>query len=69
MKKKTIKVEGMTCSHCKNSVENALNKLDGVDSAVVSLEDNQATVQYDDSRVSSNELKEAIEEQGYDVIK
>ncbi|MCG1010563.1 copper chaperone CopZ [Salinicoccus sp. ID82-1] len=69
MENQTIKVEGMTCGHCKSSVEGALNKLDGVDSAVVSLEDNQVAVQYDESKVSSSELNEAIEDQGYDVVK
>lgn len=31
----TIKVEGMTCNHCKSSVEGALNQLDGVNNAAV----------------------------------
>ncbi|GAB3068210.1 copper chaperone CopZ [Salinicoccus sesuvii] len=69
MKHQTIKVEGMTCNHCKSSVESALNRLDGVDSAIVSLEDNQVTVQYDDSRIDSSELNAVIEEQGYDIEK
>ena len=30
-----IKVEGMTCGHCKQAVETALNNLDGVQSATV----------------------------------
>ncbi|MFC3419348.1 copper chaperone CopZ [Salinicoccus hispanicus] len=69
MENQIIKVEGMTCGHCKSSVEGALNKLDGVDSATVSLEDNQVAVQYDASKVSNDALNDAIEDQGYDVVK
>lgn len=68
MANKTIKVEGMTCGHCKSSVEGALNKLEGVSSAEVNLEENQVAVQYDEGKVSDNDLSNAIEDQGYDVI-
>lgn len=69
MANKTIKVEGMTCGHCKSSVEGALNKLEGVNSAEVSLEDNQVTVEYQEDKVDDTEMSDAIEEQGYDVVK
>lgn len=68
MTNKTIKVEGMTCGHCKSSVEGALNKIEGVSSAEVNLEDNQVAVEYDESKVSDNDMSNAIEDQGYDVI-
>ena len=68
MANKTINVEGMTCGHCKSSVEGALNKLAGVSSAEVDLEENQVAVQYDEGKVSENDLNNAIEDQGYDVI-
>ncbi|OEF99222.1 hypothetical protein BHF71_09530 [Vulcanibacillus modesticaldus] len=65
---KVIRVEGMTCGHCKMSVEGALKKLDGVASAVVSLEDKNVTVVFDENKVSFEQMKEAIEDQGYDVV-
>ncbi|MBO8171749.1 MAG: copper chaperone CopZ [Bacillaceae bacterium] len=67
MKNITLQVEGMSCGHCVKAVEGALNKLDGVSSAKVSLEENNVTVEYDDSKVGVDQMKEAIEEQGYDV--
>ncbi|WP_077622637.1 copper chaperone CopZ [Sediminibacillus massiliensis] len=63
----TISVQGMSCGHCKMSVENALNDLDGVTAAEVNLEAGNVNVTYDDSKVSFDNMKEAIEEQGYDV--
>ncbi|MBG9565374.1 copper chaperone CopZ [Brevibacillus agri] len=64
----TLNVQGMSCNHCVNSIEGALNKLEGVQSARVSLADNQVTVTFDESAVSLDKVKETIEDQGYDVI-
>ncbi|MGG0937138.1 copper chaperone CopZ [Brevibacillus centrosporus] len=64
----TLNVQGMSCNHCVNSIEGALGKLEGVQSAKVSLADNQVTVTFDDSVVSLDKVKETIEDQGYDVV-
>jgi len=64
---KTLNVQGMSCGHCKMAVEGALKKLDGVSAAEVNLEAGKVDVKYDDSKVSFEAMKDAIEEQGYDV--
>lgn len=64
-----IRVDGMTCGHCKQSVEGALSKLDGVKSAAVDLENKNVTVDFDDNKVSVSDMETAIEDQGYDVEK
>ncbi|WP_031545411.1 copper chaperone CopZ [Salinicoccus luteus] len=69
MAQKTIEVEGMTCGHCKSSVEGALSGLEGVKSADVNLEANNVNVEYDESKVTESSMVEAIEDQGYDVRK
>ncbi|MEW9676806.1 copper chaperone CopZ [Lentibacillus sp. L22] len=66
--KTTLNVQGMSCDHCKASVEGALNKLDGVSAAEVNLEAGSVDVTFDDSKVTVDAMKEAIEEQGYDVV-
>lgn len=63
-----IKVEGMTCNHCKMAVEGALKKLNGVENAVVSLENKNVIVSYKENQVTFEQMKTAIEDQGYDVI-
>ncbi|WP_411842714.1 copper chaperone CopZ [Salinicoccus sp. HZC-1] len=68
MAQKTIEVQGMTCGHCKSSVEGALSELDGVNSADVNLEANNVAVEYDESKVNESSMTEAIEDQGYDVV-
>jgi copper chaperone len=63
----TLNVQGMTCGHCKAAVTNALTELDGVKHVEVHLQEGTVAVEYDETKVSVEQLKEAIEEQGYDV--
>jgi len=65
MKETTLSVIGMTCNHCKASVESALSEVEGVQDATVSLEQNQVKVKHED--VPRERLVDAIEEIGYDV--
>lgn len=62
---KTIHITGMTCNNCKKHVEKALNALPGVQ-AEVDLENNLARVETD-STTSDEQMKAAIEEEGYGV--
>lgn len=64
--KKKILIEGMSCEHCVAHVKDALEGIDGVSSVLVNLEGKYATVETD---VNDEILKEAIEEEGYDVVK
>ncbi|MDA8352596.1 MAG: copper chaperone CopZ [Firmicutes bacterium] len=63
----TLKVEGMSCGHCKSAVEGALNKVKGVEQAQVDLEAGTATVKYDEQKTDLEKMKQAVEDQGYDV--
>lgn len=63
----TFQVEGMSCNHCKMAVTNALKELDGVEKVEVSLEKGTVEVEYDDKKVTIEKMKNAIEDQGYDV--
>jgi copper chaperone len=62
-----FKVEGMTCGHCKNAVEKAVNALPGVSSAEVTLDDNKVTVDFDTHVVGVDAIKKAIVEAGYQI--
>lgn len=61
----TIKIDGMTCSHCKTRVENALNENDGV-WAEVNLKDGLADVKMK-KPYSADELKRIVTKAGYTV--
>lgn len=63
---KTIKIEGMSCSHCSARVEKALNAVAGV-SAQVDLESKKATVTLSQP-VEDAILRKAVEDAGYEVV-
>lgn len=67
MEKTVLQVDGMSCGHCVKAVEDAVKALDGVDSVEVSLENKTATVAYDAAKATVEQMKEAIEDEGYDV--
>ncbi|KAL2635010.1 hypothetical protein R1flu_006489 [Riccia fluitans] len=62
-----VKITGMTCSACSTSVEKALMRLSGVHSATVALLQNKAEVVFDSSLLKEDNIKEAIEDAGFDV--
>ena len=66
MEKKLI-IEGMMCAHCQAHVEKALTALGGVTAAKADLEGKCATVTLA-APVSDEELKEAVEQAGYEVV-
>ena len=67
MTDKTFNVPDMSCGHCKAAVEGELNKLKGVERSNADFEKGIVEVRYDDGRVTTDELRGAIEEAGYTV--
>ncbi|WP_078595819.1 heavy metal translocating P-type ATPase [Evansella clarkii] len=61
-------ISGMTCAACANRIEKRLNKIDGVASANVNFALETATVQYDDSTVTPNDMVETIKKLGFKLI-
>ncbi|HHY73470.1 MAG TPA: heavy-metal-associated domain-containing protein [Bacillus bacterium] len=66
MKNITLKVSGMTCGHCEKAVKNALSAIEGVEQVDVELKTGKVEVVANE-HVSEQALKDAVEEQGYDV--
>ena len=64
--KKILKVEGMTCGHCKAAVEKALKAVDGVEDAVVDLEEKTAEVTLN-KEVPDDVLAKAVTDAGYEM--
>ena len=63
----TLKVEGMTCGACTSAVESGLQNLDGVGSVSVSLVMERAVVSHDASRISAQEIRDVVEDRGFDA--
>ena len=62
----TLSVPAIHCDHCKSSIEGALNGLEGVSRAEVSVEAKTVTVSFDEALPMAT-IKETIEDQGFDV--
>ena len=67
MAKETFVVNGMTCASCVANVENAVNKLDGVDKAVVNLTTEKMSVDYAGDKVSPEAIEKAVADAGYEA--
>jgi copper chaperone len=65
MQEATVKVEGMTCRSCVRSIEGALDTI-GVEGHV-NTEQGTVLVQYDESKFQLTDIKEVIQNKGYDV--
>ncbi|MDN5080675.1 heavy metal translocating P-type ATPase [Aliarcobacter butzleri] len=65
---KILKVDGMTCGHCKARVEKVVSAIDGVDSVEVDLASKNVTVKISKD-ISEQTLSDVIVDAGYEVIK
>lgn len=66
MEKITLNVNGMSCGHCESAVKKALSELDGVKDVLVDLAGKTVTVEFE--KISTYEIKNTIEDLGYDVV-
>lgn len=64
-----LTVDGMSCNHCVQSIKKAVCALAGVQEVDVDLAGKTVAVVLDPSRVSPQNVKDAIEDQGYEVRK
>ncbi|XP_029296836.1 copper-transporting ATPase 1 [Cottoperca gobio] len=63
-----IHIEGMTCNSCVQSIEGMISQRKGVMSTQVSLSDHQGTFNYDPLLTTPEELRDAIEDMGFDAF-
>ncbi|NIQ01458.1 MAG: copper ion binding protein, partial [Nitrospinaceae bacterium] len=55
-----LKVEGMSCDHCVQTIQKALGKLPGVDKVQVNLEGKEVAVDYDETKTDANTISSTI---------
>lgn len=65
----TLRIKGMHCATCTETVKEALLSLNGVQDARVNLATEKATFVYDPQLLSLDEVEKAVRESGYDVAK
>ena len=62
-----LPITGMTCANCVATVERNLKKLDGVNSAVVNLSSERATVDFDSEKLQLKDFIARVDRAGYGV--
>lgn len=65
MKKVLLKIEGMTCSACSSGLEKYLNKQDGIIAASVNLIMNNASIEYDDTKLTLEQVEKIVDKAGF----
>lgn len=58
-------ISGMSCAACSTRVNNAVNKLKGVKEVNVNLLTNSMVISYDENKVDSKKIIEAVNKAGY----
>ncbi len=66
MNRVTMTIDGMSCGHCVMSVRKALQAIDGVEVQEVRV--GAATVAFDPGATSADQLRQAVEDEGYEVV-
>jgi len=69
MNKKTLKIEGMTCSACANRIERFIKKLDGVEEANVNFATENLNISFDEDILNITDIENVIVKAGYGVKK
>jgi len=65
---KVLNVEGMSCMHCVNTVKKSVGSLPGVEKVDVDLAAKKVTVEFNRDEVKLDDIKEIIEDAGYQVV-
>lgn len=61
-------IKGMTCAGCEVHIESEVNKLEGIIKVKANLEKANTIVKYDKTKVSSNEIEDAVRKTAYKII-
>ena len=68
MMRKILKVEGMTCQHCDQTVSETVGKMAGVQKVDVDLDRKEVTIEFDEAQTKLNEVSAQIVEAGFEIV-
>ncbi|MEG2330064.1 heavy metal translocating P-type ATPase [Anaerorhabdus sp.] len=66
--KKIFNIEGMTCASCVARIEKVVGKVEGVSSVTVNLATEKMNVEFDENKISSNDISNAVDKAGYKAL-
>jgi Cu+-exporting ATPase len=68
LKQTAIKIGGMHCAGCVNSIQSNVSKLDGIKKCEVNLATQKAFLEFDESVVDLTKIEDAVRAAGYSVV-
>ena len=68
MSKETFKIEGMSCAACAKAIERVTSRLDGVELSSVNFATESLTIEYDELKVTFEQINAAVEKAGIKII-
>lgn len=69
MTSNTIKVEGMSCDHCVQTIKKAVNEIPGIEKVEVDLEKKEVRVDFDEGKTDLHNISAMITGVGNEVVK
>jgi copper chaperone len=67
MARLTLKINGMSCAHCKRALEAAIGQMEGVNSVAIDLERSLATIEAENEGLLEK-IRETIIQAGYTPV-
>ena len=68
MQQKTMNINGMTCAACAQRIEKVTAKLPGVTESSVNFASEKLTIDFDEQKVTVQEIQKAVSNAGYEVM-
>ena len=69
MQEVALKAPDISCGHCIESIRKAVTKLAGVEFVGGDPASKQVSLRFDESRVKLEDIEQAMEDEGYPVVK
>ena len=69
MTQESLKVDGMTCQHCVQTITDALEKIAGTNKVAVDLDKKEVQVDYNEEETNLQEISDKIVEIGFELVK
>ena len=67
MRQEIIKVEGMTCQHCVETITDALNNITGLNTVNVDLVKKEVSVKFNENETKLKKISDKIIEVGFEL--
>jgi copper chaperone CopZ len=68
MKTTTLRIKGMNCDGCANTIKALVERQPGVQMATVSYDEGQARILYDPQKIGEDRLVAVIQQPGFRVV-